>query len=324
MMRQSIRSRKRKPVTPRTPSFTTLRHHYARLLAKPNVTACYVGKRTVDGEPVDEISIVCCVTAKQPRTTVRGDDRIPRHVIWQGTSKNASRIRTDVIEIGADSGRHLRVTGPGDIVVASTGAGPDPGTVGMAIDHPSYGPVVTTAAHLFVSETYDGEITYPLNNLPRVQLTNSSADEPPVSFIGSVLRVVMHPDADYALIFPDPKIPARNLFRDQLPFPSTAQLDCGAIGDTLFVANASGLHAAEYKGCQASIPVGASIFHGAILTERVTSGGDSGCTLVDGNSRICGLLVGFSGPFSVFMSPYRILSGEQATLTQGEFNEENS
>jgi hypothetical protein len=220
------------------------------------------------------------------------------------------------------SSRQQFAAGPGDVVNVPTPSGPKPGTIGFAIDHPSYGPIVTTAAHLFVSETFDGETTYPLNSLPPVRLFNSEGTDPGFFFDGRLLRVVMHPDADYALIFPDPKVPARNLFKDKLPFAGAQPLACDDLGASLYVATARGLLPAEFQGCRASIPVGASIFHGAILTDRVTVGGDSGCALITANARVCGLLVGFSGPYSVFMSPYQVLTREMATVAQGEFNEE--
>jgi hypothetical protein len=303
----------RRPRRPRVPSNPVLQHHYEVLLVKPNVIGCFIGQKQCEGKVTGEVAIVCCVAAKAPSAVLAKDDRIPRRVAWQATSQRRGSLRTDVVEIPQSSARE-GVTGPGDGVHFRS----KPGSVGMAIVHPFYGTVATTAAHLVVAETFRGEINFPLNDLPRMDLTNAGNGE---AFMGRLLRVVMSDAADYALLFPDLQFPARNLFNDDLPFTTTVTLTDAHLGQQMFVATSRGLLSTTFRGLRATIPVGNSVFVNALITDRVTIGGDSGCTLVTANGFIAGLLIGFSGPFSVFMSPRVVLDTERATLAQGELNE---
>lgn len=237
---------------------------------------------------------------------------VPRRVAWQVTTKRQAMMRTDVVEIPQASGREA-VAGPGDQASFRS----NPGTLGIAVTHPFYGDVVSTAAHLLVPESAQGEVNYPLNALPRISLTNSATGE---KFAGRVLRHVMSSAADYALVLPSQQFPARNLFNDELPFTATTTLTDADLGAALFAATSRGLISTVFRGLRAIIPVGSTVFVDAILTDHVTSGGDSGCALVTSDGYVCGLLVGFSGPFSVFMSPRVLLDTERATLAQGELN----
>lgn len=319
---RTARVRSAKPRPRGVPSYDVLRHHYERLSQLPNVVGFFVGRKERAGKP-GEIALRVMVSEKVPSSKLRHrSEAVPKYIEWLPTSKMRKRLVTDVLELRPESQRQAAVTGPGDGIQAAAGSIPaQPGTLGVALQHPSYGRIVTTAAHLFTSDASSTDIAFQADSFPLVQLLNTSDTSQPQPFAGRLLRYVLDADVDYALVLPHPDFPARNLYHDQFPVHGPRDLESSDVDNVAFVATQQRLVKTIIKGVHARIQVGNSVVENAVITTRVTVGGDSGSALLTSNAEAAALLTGFAGQFSVFLPLSTMLIRESATMALGEFNE---
>lgn len=260
----------------------------------PQVLGWYIGHKKKQGRNLAELSLCVLVAEKRPMRSLQAHERIPKHFTYRATSKIQRKIRTDVMALGGSFVRASIFAGPGDGVV-----GPPPGTLGMALNHPEYGPVVTTAGHVFTSGL--GVETFAPGQRP-VVLNNCGGEA--CELKGDLLKVAVTDRADYALIRPYDTAACQNVFQDQVvlgrPYSPSPE-DIGAAPE-LYVLTAAGPVATKLRGVDAELCVGdQGVIRNVILTTRCTQGGDSGACLVDSAKRVWGTLVGFNTEFSVFL-----------------------
>lgn len=273
-----------------------------RLLHLPNVVGCYVGHKHARGETTGELALVCLVSEKRP-VSISG--AVPTRVAFQLTSRSKGWIRTDVVQTGRLRRAKRVVCGPGDGVM-----GRSAGTVGMALSHPAYGPVVTSAGHVFTTSGWTGEREFGLGERPEVTFRNVPTGD---TFTGELLKVVVNSQADYALVRPRLDFPAFNAYHDSLPLGVPYQPSADEVEAPLRVLAVGGERPTNFSGLHGSVRLGdEGLIEDVILTRRCTAGGDSGGALVDRYRRVWGLLVGFGGDCSVFMSPYVPIQRERA------------
>jgi hypothetical protein len=304
---------------PRVPGTARLEAIYNELMQRPNVVGCYVGRKRTRGRETKAISIVCVVNQKIKKKDLDpGMELLPAEIEWPASRDKRLTVATDVQLIGGpfQPAAAASVTGPGDDIrrPMSGGASPERATVGLAMQHPLFGHVVTTAGHLFLNGP--GNITWESDNRPRVMLANSL--DGGTSFRGIGLKAVVSSLADYALVMPENQAPAANRFRDLHPIGGPYLPSADDIGSPLLVLSRAGIRKTRFVGVAASLPAGvAGVMRRLIVTTFNTEAGDSGSCLVDMQSRLWGLLVG-SGEIngrahSVFISSVVPLSMEQAT-----------
>ena len=278
----------------------------------PNVTGCFVGRRSEDGRLTREPGLICCVRQKVKRRELdKNRELLPRFlkVPIGGTVLN---LRTDVIEMPPLSVKVAPVAGPGDGIETSV----ERATIGVALDHPRYGPVVTTAGHLIYTSGQTGIQEFDAAKAPRVTLANSNGG---AAFAGRVLKVAVNDRADYAIAQLD-GAPHENFYSDKLRLvgihtPSDSDLE----GRRLFVLAKNGAKQTRFLGYRAVMHVGnAGVMHNLIITELATIGGDSGACLIDDSWNVWGLLCGGSvsggAAYSVFTSVFVPLVMESALL----------
>lgn len=300
-----------RPKLPRLPNHSDLTDIYAELLSRPNVEGCFIGRKRTNGRTTGRLSIVCVVREKIADENLDPQkERLPQEVRWGRGKARPGRLSTDV-QVLADRFRPAatEVVGPGDRVTAGA-----PATIGIALGHPIFGNVVTTAGHLLLGGV--GEITFAPQQRPPVQL----ASFPPGGIsTGVALRAVRSVLADYALVRPD-SLPCQNLYADQTPIARPFLPSDQEIGTPLLVlGTTNGIQQTTFKGLHGLLPVGTGgLMQNLLVTEFVTQPGDSGSCLVDLQSRVWGLLVGFSAldgvPCSVFMSAAIPLALEAAVF----------
>jgi hypothetical protein len=272
---------------PRTPNPVHLAEIYADLLKRPNVLGCFIGRKRQGGRATGRLSVICCVREKVPLRNLAPEERLPAAVTWLRGAIRPGRLAIDVRVLS----RPFRpaadpVAGPGDGLTAGTSLA----TAGIALRHPTFGDVVTTAGHLVLDAL--GEVTYPAGQLPQVKL--ASAGSGGTSFAATAVRAVRSATADYALIQPV-GLTCENLFADQTPVGLPYTPSDQELGAPLFVLSARGTLAATFQGVYGSLPVGDNgLMQNLLLTDFATDAGDSGSCLVDAQSRAWGLLVGFS------------------------------
>jgi|GEM_PF-1615343 len=272
---------------PRTPNPVHLAEIYADLLKRPNVLGCFIGRKRREGRLTRRLSVICCVREKVELRNLAPEEQLPLEVTWPRGSTRLGRLAIDVRVLS----RPFRpaagpVAGPGDGLTA----GPSQATVGIALRHPTFGDVVTTAGHLVLDTL--GEVTYPAGQLPQIGL--ASAGSGGTVFSASVLRAVRSATADYALVLPA-GLTCQNLFADQTPVGLPYTPSDQELGTPLFVLSARGTLSASFQGVYGSLPVGDNgLMQNLLLTDFATDAGDSGSCLVDAQSRSWGLLVGFS------------------------------
>jgi hypothetical protein len=261
----------------------------------PHVQGWYIGHKRKEGRHLEELSLCVLVSEKRHVRSLREGDRIPRHFEFHPTSKSRRRIRSDVSVLGGEFVRASMFAGPGDGIV-----GPAPGTIGMALKHPEYGPVVTTAGHVFTSGT--GVETFEPGKCP-VVLKNAGGETGELR--GDLLKVAVTDRADYALIRPYDTAACQNVFQDQLVLgqPYSPSPEDVASPPELYVLTARGPITTQLQGVDAELSVGPQgVIRNVILTTLCTQGGDSGACLVDSAKRVWGTLVGFNAQYSVFQS----------------------
>ncbi|HEX8170992.1 MAG TPA: hypothetical protein VF824_10675 [Thermoanaerobaculia bacterium] len=152
-------------------------------------------------------------------------------------------------------------------------------TVGIVMDHHQFGPVLTTAGHLFLDGFTDGE---------RVFLTTGG-----VTYPGRVVSRRLATSLDYALIQLDEPLQHRNWYLPQYRLRqlfAPSQVDRGT---ALFILTADRLpRNVTCKAVGARGMIDGRPMEDLILTEWRTRPGDSGACLVDAQQRAWGLLVG--------------------------------
>ena len=320
--RATRKSASRRPILkhPRTPPLTELNSALRNVMSRPNVVACFVGERLREGQETGQLAIVCCVTKKVARGELDPrHDLLPRRITWDRTSERSGRLPVDVQIADAEARwAGVPVAGPGDVVdrVIDNGAAMErPGTLGMAINHPVFGPVCLTAGHVVAPGTH-GSFTFPADERPLVHLvngTNGSGDE---LFTGRVLKVSLTDTSDYAVVLPENGLLSRNLYRDRfqlagpfLPLPTDINRD-------VFVLTRGAIRRTRFRGVLGVFTVGGRPMRNLLITDFDTRAGDSGCCLVDDEMRVWGMLIGQSivndRAVSVFMPALEPLIQEQA------------
>jgi hypothetical protein len=276
------------------PSRSTLARLSEELRKLPQVHGWYIGHKKKAGRKLPELSLCVLVSEKRPVRSIPAGERIPKFFTFCPTSRTQRRIRSDVVPVGGSFVRASVFAGPGDGVI-----GPPPGTIGMALNHPQYGPVMTTAGHVFTHAM--GVETFEPGQRP-VVLRNAGGEA--CELRGDLLKVVVNDRADYALIKPYDTAACQNVFQDQLVLgrPYSPSPEDVAAAPDLYVLTAAGPVATQLRGVDAEIEVGAQgVIRNVILTTRCTQGGDSGACLVDSAKRVWGTLVGFNTEYSVFL-----------------------
>lgn len=306
---------------PCAPTAALLRAIYNELLDLPNVAGCAIGYKVIGGRRTKELAVVCCVRDKVPSGDLGPKERVPSSLAW-GPSGGAPRsLPTDVVVLGA----HARQAGPpdlapGDMILSSAGAGGGPlggtGTVGIAMEHPTYGAVVTTAGHVLGQAT-PGTITYPPGAEPTIVLRNPAGGGGAAPLQARGLKASVTPQSDYALLAPIDGETAGNVYGGQYALGRLYIPDPSDVSTSLRVLSATGVRTTTLRYVDALVPVGATMLAHALLTDFATTGGDSGACLVDPSGRPWGLLVGFTtlgdAQYSVFTPAYLpfLLEGAQ-------------
>jgi hypothetical protein len=304
-------------VPPGAPRPSRLRELYEELYGLPNVRGCYVGWKRIGGRATRRLSVVVCVAEKPPARALTRGARVPKQVRWRVATRRTAELPTDVQVVGPGAFQGRPVVGAGDTVSAfGPPQGPPvaaAGTLGVAMRHPRFGAVVTTAAHVLGVRAF-GTTTFPDGHEPVVRLHNGGAGAP---VPGRVRRVVMGPSADYALISPPAGLPAENLYVDRDPLGAPFAPDRQDLGTLAFVLTARGPVRTRLRGLHADLTFDGLPFRDLLLTDFATVGGDSGSCLVDANSRVIGLLEGaievggrIHSAFTPATGPFTLESGE--------------
>jgi hypothetical protein len=319
-MARSSRQEPRRPLLP-----TSARTHalLAELAEHPQVDGCFIGHRRKDGRATRTLAVICAVCEKRPRAKVAKEHLLPRKVEWAVNSRETASLRTDVQELG-ESGFQTTGTvataGPGDRIEGlSVAAGQTEAvvaTVGIALQHPRFGRVITTAGHAVQSEP--GTVEFDAAQRPTVTLRNVAADGTRSGFTGRLLRSARIPQGDYALIEVEEATPVGNLYHDLNSLGGLHLPQVEDVGKTFFALTSAAVLPARVRGVFGMFTIGDFSMRDLILTDAVTEGGDSGCALVDESFRVAGLLVGFvtieGERRSVFMSAFWALTLEQSEL----------
>jgi len=256
------------------------------------------------------------VSDKVKLKSLSARQRVPRRIDWSFSSRKTKQIPVDVQVIGG-SELHTTVLGAGDEIsgFVSPGNPPRPamGTVGIAMQHPLYGRVVTTAGHVFVGAT-PGEIIYPPGQ--EIEVSLRCAVDGPV-FTGHAHKVVITPECDYAVVSPPAGIKAENLYHDSQPLgpvyvPEPADLERPA-----YLLGIHDVRLTFLRGYHGRLAVGGLDLVDVLLTDVCTAGGDSGGCLVNQATRPMGLVEGVTRVdnrlMSVFTSIVWPLIRERAT-----------
>ncbi len=245
---------------------------------------------------------------------------------WRSLSGHTLDIPTDVIELHpggyASPGQSGPVLGPGDTITQLRLAGrpsrPVLGTVGGVLQHPEFGLVATTAGHV-VESTLVGRHDFDAGMRPTVRLANVNAGSGPSDFEGEVLRAVIRPHGDYALIKPSEPARCGNWFEDVTPVIGPCLPSAEDAQQPLFVLTSRGVRRVTVLHLSVPATVGNNRLAHAIVTTGNTRGGDSGACLVDNRGRLWGFVAGFnttqSGDVvSVFSSAWETCGEERAVL----------
>jgi hypothetical protein len=277
------------------------------MLARPGVKACFVGGKRTRGKRTRRLALVCGVGEKRPKSDLAPEEILPASVGLATRRSGISRIPTDVITMGRFDVQGT-VLGPAEIVNPNL-----PGfqaTTGIALRHPRFGDVVTTAGHAIPPGLPSGA--------PVVIEASGSG------FPARVVSVTTNQFSDHALLQPDDPGLVGNFFRDVTPLgPPYIPDPENDVHTPLFILLANGeVISVQCRGLTASVQTAANIvMHDLILTEQRTIGGNSGTCLVDSNWRVWGLLIGAyhattdtgeEDSFSVFVPAFRVLSLEGA------------
>jgi hypothetical protein len=279
-----------------------------RLMNMPNVVAAFIGTKQRKGRDTGRLSLVCGVSEKIPEKDLDPRHIIPKHIEIATTSLHSSKVPTDVIPLRGNFTIQANVLGPSDVALpgSSTQA-----TVGIAIHHPVFGKVITTAGH-----------AVPQGVTPGDPLLVSSGGSNFIAKLAAPPRI--NTQTDHALLRPENQELVGNFFQDvtSLGPPYIPDPDHD-VGKQLFVLTADrDIVPVQCKGLRGSVRTGANlVMNGLILTDLRTRGGDSGACLVDGQWRVWGLVLGMfrtlddmghPGNFSVFIPAFRVIFLESA------------
>lgn len=305
---------KRTSPEPRRPLLPTSAQTHA-LLAEladhPHVDGCFIGQKKKGGRLTRSLAVVCTVREKRARGRLSKDELLPRRIEWKFNSREIATLQTDVQEVG-ESGFQTVVAGPGDLM----GRGAVSATIGIALRHPRFGSVVTTAGHAV--QDGPGTVEFHPGQRPVVRVQNVAADGSQTEIAGELLRSSRIPEADYALIAVQPGVPVGNLYHDQNSLGGLHLPQQEDVGKPFFVLTAGGLVKTTVRGVFGQGTIDGFPMRDLILTDPVTEGGDSGCALIDPLFRVAGLLVGFTTVEgerrSVFMSAIWALTLEKSEL----------
>lgn len=286
---------------------------------------CYIGRKTTrptkDGkkqnvghERLDfgPLAVICCVDEKVPTRKLDTAHRLPRRIRWPRTRSKHFNIPIDVQV--AQRGRTLAtpVVGPGDDLQASAAARSGRATLGIALQHPTFGRVVTTAGHAFLPNA--GNVVFG-TSAPMLTIANAGGTAP-AAFQARPLKATRRPDADYALL--QSQAESRNLYRDALSITGVHLARPEDHDTKLFALTRTGVRQTILHGITGVLEFDGLKMTGLLYTDDVTDPGDSGCCLVDKNVRVWGLLVGNAVinnvTRSVFASANSVLENENAQL----------
>lgn len=309
-----------RPTPQRFPSSARVHDLYGDLLARPNVAGCFVGQKRTKNRYASELSVVCAVEQKVEHAELGTGGAVPRTLEWRRNSREDVAVSTDVQRIDATGFHAVASAGPGDALAGVTfpnlPARVVVSTVGVAIRHPTFGPVITTAGHAV--QGGPGTVTYPPRQRPVVRLQNVLDNGSRTDFTGEIARSVRVEEADYALIIPTDGTPVRNLYHDVDNLAGLFVPQPSDVGKRFFALSPDGLKSTKLRGVFGILTIGGFPMRDLLLTDQVTQAGDSGCALIDPSFRLCGLLVGFAVVdgvrCSVFMSAFWALSMEGAEL----------
>src|SRR6185295_9328628 len=297
----SVKKTPLKPPHPRArrlPRRRQLDETLAGLMAHPDVIGCFIGHKRSGREISRRLAIVCLVKRKLLKNRLSTKRMLPDRVAWQLTPNRTSSLPIDVIEVKKPLVHQSALLGPGDQIPAAT--------IGIALRHPQFGPVVTTAGHAVPA--------------PGAILSAQSGGQ---AISARAVRVTRNERTDHALLHPEPDSPIGNFFRDVSPLgPLHVPDPEHDVGTALWVlpANRDPLPTV-CRGVNGQVLTDQGIVMlGLIVTDAVTLGGDSGACLVDSAWRIWGLLVGRfvdsqqQREFSAFVPANRVVFLENAEL----------
>ncbi|HEX6042468.1 hypothetical protein [Longimicrobium sp.] len=308
------------PTPPRFPTAARVHELYEGLLARPNVAGCFVGQKRMGNRYGSEVGVVAVVHEKVPRDELGADEMIPGALEWRRNSREQVSVVTDVQPISDAGFQAGPFAGPGDALARVTFPN-RPGqvvvsTVGVALRHPKFGAVITTAGHAL--QGGPGTVTYRPGHAPEVLLQNVGEDGARVDITGEVVRSVRVEEADYALIVPTDGTPIRNLYHDIDSLGGLFVPQPDDVGKRFFALSPQGVKDTRLRGVFGVLTIEGFTLRDLLITDMVTQAGDSGCALIDASFRVCGLLVGFAVVDgvrrSVFMSAFWALSMEGAEI----------
>lgn len=303
------------PVPPRAPRGRALRTLYDTVLERPNVTGCFVGRKRRGGRDTGELALVCCVDQKVAADDLAIAHRVPGEMRWPQTSRRKATIRTDVI-VARGTGVQAATLGPGDL--ATIDATAEVASVGVALRHPIYGDVLTTAGHAVLPRA--GTIIEAPGDERSVTLQNMRLGAPRDALSARLLMAAWNADFDYALVRPVQGARCGNAYQDDLALGRHYVPDDADVRDAapMFALTVRGLLSVTLHGIAGVFTVKGVRMEGLILTDLKTNDGDSGCVLVDARLRPVGLLTGFflssDERYALWTSLDRLLAREQARL----------
>ncbi len=292
---------KKKILGRKLPNKAELMNIYQELMKKPNVVGCYVGKKMVSGKKGSGLSIVCAVKDKIKLKKLKPEEVIPKTVDWLKSSSSPKKLKTDVVKV-PDKLEHQTgpIIGPGDKIIRLSNN--ERGTIGLALSHPEFGPVVTTAGHVF-----NGSV-----GNEKVEIRSGAS-----TVYGEMVKMDMGPDTDYALIRLDESSNAKveNLFNDLYAVGPLYMVSQNDLGKKMTILTPSGDFDVTLQGIHGHFAWGGVTMTDLILTSWRTAPGDSGACLVTEDYAVCGLLVGNIGDqFSAFASAYIPVLRENSNL----------
>jgi hypothetical protein len=305
-------ARYRSPLAKEIPSRRTFHQIASAHLCRQNVRGFMLGKKFTDGEATDKLSAVFFVSKKLPKSRLRGDAAIPKALGWH-RRQHSRRLATDVIEVTA-LGQPQLFSGPGDTAKYQG----DTATVGVALKHPVFGTVLTTAGHLIAPDNFVGTVEYESGQRPSVSVLARDGSGDSKQVVGEIVKFCATSDADYLLIAPQ----ATDLDNVFIDTSSTAlyvsglhEATAGDLEKPYFVLKRGGRQTrTALRGYFANLPFRGTQMTSLICTDACTADGDSGSCLVDGDFRLLGFLEGVYGDMSCFVPALSMLSRENASL----------
>jgi hypothetical protein len=279
------------------PNLAELESIYERLKKKPNTIGFFIGKKQTADRKIDALSVVCIVREKVREKDLRPSERIPKKISWRKQSKIPATMQTDVLSSKDFRLQDNAVYGPGDWIIRTNQR---QASVGMALSHPTFGYVLTTAAHLF-SAGFVGETV-------SVKSDNQQIE-------GEV--VLINSTYDYALVRPKSSAAKiANLFRDVYSLGGVYSMQQSDVqrNRSHDILGASQKRKVTCEGIHGSFNYDFGILRDVILTSNGTIDGDSGACLVNEDYSICGLVIGADYRYSYFMPATYALFHERANL----------